>query len=217
MSLTTMPKPATRAQVHNRSTMKALVYLAAWARRPWKISQSRKSPRRPMPSSKSRRRPFAAPTCTSSKATSQRVSRAAFWAMKASASSMKVGPAVTVFKPGDHVLISCVSACGKCEYCRKQMYLALHDRRLDPRKHHRRHAGRVRPYSLCGYESLSNSRRRRRRSAGDAQRYPADRFRVRRTQRQGRAGKHRRDRRRRARSGLPRCSPPSSTRRPKSS
>jgi alcohol dehydrogenase len=34
----------------------------------------------------------------------------------------KVGPAVTVFKPGDHVLISCVSACGKCVYCRKQMY-----------------------------------------------------------------------------------------------
>ena len=33
-----------------------------------------------------------------------------------------VGPAVTVFKPGDHVLISCVSACGKCAYCRKQMY-----------------------------------------------------------------------------------------------
>ena len=34
----------------------------------------------------------------------------------------KVGPAVTAFKPGDHVLISCVSACGKCEYCRKLMY-----------------------------------------------------------------------------------------------
>ncbi|HET6607121.1 MAG TPA: zinc-dependent alcohol dehydrogenase family protein [Rhodopila sp.] len=33
-----------------------------------------------------------------------------------------VGPGVTVFKPGDHVLISCVSACGKCVYCRKQMY-----------------------------------------------------------------------------------------------
>ena len=33
-----------------------------------------------------------------------------------------VGPAVTVFKPGDRVLISCVSACGKCVYCRKQMY-----------------------------------------------------------------------------------------------
>jgi alcohol dehydrogenase len=34
----------------------------------------------------------------------------------------KVGPAVTVFKPGDRVLISCISACGKCVYCRKLMY-----------------------------------------------------------------------------------------------
>jgi alcohol dehydrogenase len=34
----------------------------------------------------------------------------------------QVGSAVTVFKPEDHVLISCVSACGKCAYCRKQMY-----------------------------------------------------------------------------------------------
>ena len=33
-----------------------------------------------------------------------------------------VGLAVTVFKPGDHVLISCITACGKCVYCRKQMY-----------------------------------------------------------------------------------------------
>jgi len=33
-----------------------------------------------------------------------------------------VGPAVTAFKPGDRVLISCVSACGKCEFCRKGMF-----------------------------------------------------------------------------------------------
>lgn len=33
-----------------------------------------------------------------------------------------VGPAVTTFKPGDRVLISCISACGKCVYCRKLMY-----------------------------------------------------------------------------------------------
>jgi alcohol dehydrogenase len=33
-----------------------------------------------------------------------------------------VGGAVTAFKPGDHVLISCISACGKCAYCRKLMY-----------------------------------------------------------------------------------------------
>ena len=34
----------------------------------------------------------------------------------------EVGPAVTSFKKGDHVLISCISACGKCDYCRRQMY-----------------------------------------------------------------------------------------------
>ena len=33
-----------------------------------------------------------------------------------------IGAGVTVFKPGDRVLISCISACGKCTYCRKQMY-----------------------------------------------------------------------------------------------
>lgn len=33
-----------------------------------------------------------------------------------------VGPGVTAFKPGDHVLISCITACGRCVYCRKQMY-----------------------------------------------------------------------------------------------
>lgn len=33
-----------------------------------------------------------------------------------------IGPAVTVFKPGDRVLISCISTCGKCAYCRRLMY-----------------------------------------------------------------------------------------------
>lgn len=33
-----------------------------------------------------------------------------------------VGPGVTTFKPGDRVLISCISACGRCDYCRKAMY-----------------------------------------------------------------------------------------------
>jgi alcohol dehydrogenase len=33
-----------------------------------------------------------------------------------------IGAGVTRFKPGDHVLISCISSCGKCEYCRKGMY-----------------------------------------------------------------------------------------------
>ncbi|CAG4909934.1 zinc-dependent alcohol dehydrogenase family protein [Paraburkholderia saeva] len=34
----------------------------------------------------------------------------------------EVGPAVTAFKPGQRVLISCISACGKCVYCRKLMF-----------------------------------------------------------------------------------------------
>lgn len=34
----------------------------------------------------------------------------------------EVGTAVTNFKKGDKVLISCISSCGKCEYCKKGMY-----------------------------------------------------------------------------------------------
>ena len=33
-----------------------------------------------------------------------------------------VGPGVTSFKPGDPVLISCITACGRCEWCRRAMY-----------------------------------------------------------------------------------------------
>jgi alcohol dehydrogenase len=34
----------------------------------------------------------------------------------------EIGAGVTSFQPGDHVLISCISSCGKCEYCRRGMY-----------------------------------------------------------------------------------------------
>ena len=33
-----------------------------------------------------------------------------------------VGSSVSNFKVGDHVLISCISSCGRCEYCRRGMY-----------------------------------------------------------------------------------------------
>jgi len=33
-----------------------------------------------------------------------------------------VGAGVTAFRAGDRVLISCVSSCGKCDYCRRGMY-----------------------------------------------------------------------------------------------
>ncbi|MBV9909794.1 MAG: zinc-dependent alcohol dehydrogenase family protein [Hyphomicrobiales bacterium] len=34
----------------------------------------------------------------------------------------EAGSAVTAFKAGDRVLVSCISSCGKCEYCRRGMY-----------------------------------------------------------------------------------------------
>lgn len=33
-----------------------------------------------------------------------------------------IGSGVSAFKTGDHVLISCISSCGKCDYCRRGMY-----------------------------------------------------------------------------------------------
>lgn len=33
-----------------------------------------------------------------------------------------VGAGVTNFKPGDRVLLSCISACGRCEYCKQGRY-----------------------------------------------------------------------------------------------
>ena len=38
-----------------------------------------------------------------------------------------VGNAVTNFKKGDHVIISCITSCGKCEYCKKGMYSHCED------------------------------------------------------------------------------------------
>jgi alcohol dehydrogenase len=34
----------------------------------------------------------------------------------------EVGKSVNNYKKGDHVLISCITSCGKCEYCKKAMY-----------------------------------------------------------------------------------------------
>jgi alcohol dehydrogenase len=33
-----------------------------------------------------------------------------------------VGAGITAFKPGDPVLISCITSCGRCDYCRRGMY-----------------------------------------------------------------------------------------------
>jgi alcohol dehydrogenase len=39
----------------------------------------------------------------------------------------EVGSAVNNFKPGDRVLISCVTACGRCDYCKKAMFAHCED------------------------------------------------------------------------------------------
>ncbi|BAU55903.1 zinc-dependent alcohol dehydrogenase family protein [Mucilaginibacter gotjawali] len=39
----------------------------------------------------------------------------------------ELGTAVSNFKKGDHVLISCITSCGKCEYCKKGMYSHCED------------------------------------------------------------------------------------------
>ncbi|MGN6293105.1 MAG: zinc-dependent alcohol dehydrogenase family protein [Chitinophagaceae bacterium] len=39
----------------------------------------------------------------------------------------ETGSSVSNFKKGDHVLISCITSCGKCAYCRKGMYSHCED------------------------------------------------------------------------------------------
>lgn len=39
----------------------------------------------------------------------------------------EVGSSVSNFKKGDHVIISCVTSCGKCDYCKKGMYSHCED------------------------------------------------------------------------------------------
>jgi len=121
MTPTTLLEPATRDRATVSATMKALVYLG-----PGKKALEN----RPKPD-------ITAPTDAIVKITKTTICGTDLHILKGDVATClpgrilghegvgvidKVGPAVTAFKPGDHVLISCVSACGKCVYCRKQMY-----------------------------------------------------------------------------------------------
>jgi alcohol dehydrogenase len=75
-----------------------------------------------------------------------------------------VGSGVVTFKPEERVLISCISACGKCEYYRKGMVLALCQRWMSW-QYHRRDTSRVCTHSLRRHESLPSRGRCRRGSA----------------------------------------------------
>jgi alcohol dehydrogenase len=119
MTLETMSKPATRAAT--TGIMKALVYQGLGK----KALEDRPKP------------DITAPTDAIVKITKTTICGTDLHILKGDVPTCKpgrilghegvgiveqVGPAVTAFKAGDHVLISCVSACGKCEYCRRQMY-----------------------------------------------------------------------------------------------
>jgi alcohol dehydrogenase len=121
MTITTLPKPATRDKVAATGTMKALVYLGPGK----KALEDRPKP------------DITAPTDAIVKITKTTICGTDLHILKGDVPTCqpgrilghegvgvidKVGPAVTAFKPGDRVLISCISACGKCVYCRKLMY-----------------------------------------------------------------------------------------------
>jgi alcohol dehydrogenase len=123
MTLATMPKPTVRelAPKERAATMKALVYQAVGK----KALLDRPKPE------------IAAPTDAIIRITKTTICGTDLHILKGDLPSCqpgrilghegvgivdKVGAAVTAFKPGDHVLISCVSACGTCVNCRKQMY-----------------------------------------------------------------------------------------------
>jgi alcohol dehydrogenase len=121
MPLATMPRPVTRARDTTAATMKAFVY-----RGPGKKALED----RPKPE-------ITAPTDAIVKIVKTTICGTDLHILKGDVPTCqpgrilghegvgivdKVGAAVTAFKPGDRVLISCVSACGKCAYCRKQMY-----------------------------------------------------------------------------------------------
>src|SRR6204780_4789295 len=121
MTLATMPRPTTRARDTTAATMKAFVY-----RGPGKKALED----HPKPE-------ITAPTDPIVKIVKTTICGTDLHILKGDVPTCQpgrilghegvgivetVGPGVTVFKPGDRVLISCVSACGKCVYCRKQMY-----------------------------------------------------------------------------------------------
>ena len=121
MNVTTMPPPATLAQSAKTGTMKALVYQGPGK----KALEDRPKP------------DITAPTDAIVKITKTTICGTDLHILKGDVPTCqpgrilghegvgiidKVGPAVTTFKPGDRVLISCISACGKCVYCRKLMY-----------------------------------------------------------------------------------------------
>ncbi len=109
---------------------------------------------------------------------------------------VEVGSAVTTVEPGDRVLVSCITSCGRCQLLQGGPLRPLHRRRrLDLRPHHRRPPGRVRPRSVRRHVGLQGAGGPDRRGRLLPRRHPADRVRGRRPERRRATRRHGRDRR----------------------
>ena len=108
---------------------------------------------------------------------------------------VSVGAAVTTLEEGDRVLVSCITSCGRCRFCKEAPLRPLHGRRrLGLRSPHRRPPGRVRTGAVRRHVRVQGARRAHGRAGALPRGHLADRFRVRRAERPRRAGRHRRDR-----------------------
>ena len=140
----------------------------------------------------------AAPTCTFSRATCPRSTRAGSWVTRPSGRSMRSATACSTLAPGDRVLVSCISACGTCRFCREGRYGQclggggwILGHTID---------GTQAEYVRVPFADTStypDSGRRGRRGDPHAGRHPADRLRGRRAGRRRPPGRRRRRRRRR--------------------
>ena len=101
--------------------MKALVYQGP-ARRRWKTGRSRRSRRRPTPIVRIVKTTICGTDLHILKGDVPTCAPGRILGHEGVGVVEKVGAGVTAFKPGDRVLISCISACGSCEYCRRGMY-----------------------------------------------------------------------------------------------
>ena len=107
-----------------------------------------------------------------------------------------VGSAVKNVHRGDRVLVSCITACGSCRFCRERHYGLCRGgggwilgHLIDGTQ-----AEYVR-VPFAGHVDLPGTGRRHRRTSADGRRHPSDRVRGRRAQRARRARRRRRDRR----------------------
>ena len=64
----------------------------------------------------------AAPTCTSSRVTSPRCTDGRILGHEAVGTVEAIGTGVKNVKPGDRVLVSCITSCGTCRFCREGHY-----------------------------------------------------------------------------------------------